>query len=290
MEKREPKVARVARHFMAYTRRTPPSRQAPDLFALVLRLCLCLCSLSSPPCRGDALTGQLALGESESPRNRGCCPRVTLAGPHSVMLISSHCVLCLLRSLALWCLESYPAAFWRSRFRRAIVRGLRSFLGEPPNSCMKGKQIVCVLPLPTPNSDPPRRLHTYDTPCPRTRILCRSGTDSQIQIICIGSLPLLLACFLLPGSSTHAVPSSQSSLTLAEFDDRPPSADSLAARPFDKSGVGLDATRLLARYSSADVLLSLGLRLELTVFFLFLFFFSFCPILSHDDIAGCRPV
>jgi hypothetical protein len=29
------------------------------------------------------------------------------------------------------------------------------------------------------------------------------------------------------------------SLNLAEFDDRRPSADSLAARPFDKSGVGL---------------------------------------------------
>ncbi|KAL7960135.1 hypothetical protein V8C34DRAFT_303399 [Trichoderma compactum] len=73
------------------------------------------------------------------------------------------------------------------------------------------------------------------------------------------ALPLLLLCFARFEYNACAVFQS-SSLTLAEFDENGgPSADSLAARPFDKSGVGLDATSTPG------------------------------PFLNHDDIAGAVP-
>lgn len=55
----------VARHFMAYFLLHHPDRPPICSFSGLV-----LVRFRAPPCRGDVLTGQLALGESESPRKR----------------------------------------------------------------------------------------------------------------------------------------------------------------------------------------------------------------------------
>lgn len=81
MEKRERKVVRDGATFPWLILLHHPDR--PPICSFLWPCCLF--GFVAPPCRGDVLTGQLALGESESPRKHGL-----QAGPSRDFLCVVH--------------------------------------------------------------------------------------------------------------------------------------------------------------------------------------------------------